>query len=447
MTDPLTNIDGPSVPRWKSWMDEPLSGWWCALGWVLASVVFLGIVRLLKGPSTGDALESVFSTWAMAHGHFSCAYVPGNTDGFPFKAPFYPLLSGTLAAITRIGSSVPFPSQAHLGPHCSTAVSSMSAWYAHAHALTPTVNLGLVTWFALLAGLVAFLRASGRGRCRWEPVLLLLAACAPPVFMTVQRFAHPEDMLAMGLALGGLACVLRRRWVWAGILLGFAVMTQQFALLVLVPVVIATPSNQRVRIFVASVCTSAVLVLPLSIETSGRVIKALVSPGYQSYTLRTVVSTMGLHGLPLFTLSRLMPIVLSAALAAWALHRLGPAVLDPLFLTSLVGTSLGFRLVLEVNLYGYYFMAAAVMLILLEVIRGRITVYLVGWILLIALPFDPLPWGFDPFGDASPLWVWQIVLVLSAIAMLVWPLMKRVPGADVAPPPAFERMASSISEA
>lgn len=447
MTDPVSIVDGHSVPKWRSWLDKPLSGWWCTLGWVFASVVFLSVVHLLRGPSLGDSDESIYSTWAIAHGHFSCAYVPGNTDSFPFKAPLYPILSGALAALTRIGSSIPFPSQADLGPHCSAAVSSISKWYVHAGALTPTVNLGLFTWFALLAGLVAFLRASGRGRCRWEPVVLVFAACAPPIFMAVQRFAHPEDLLAMGLSLSGLACVLRRRWVWAGVLLGFAVMTQQFALLVLVPVVIVAPSYQRVRVAVAAVGASALLLVPLSVETSGRVIKALVGPGYQSSTLRTVVSTMDLHGLPLFVLSRLMPIVLSAVLATWAIHRLGRTVLDPLPLASLVGTSLSFRLVFEVNLYGYYFMAVAIILILLDVIRGRISVYVVAWIVLIAVPFYPLPWGFDPFGDASPLWAWQIVLVSTAFALLVRPLVKRAPAAKVAPRPVCARRASSISEA
>lgn len=34
---------------------------------------------------------------------------------------------------------------------------------------------------------------------------------------------HPQDLVAVGLALAGLACVLRGKWVWAGVLVGLAI--------------------------------------------------------------------------------------------------------------------------------------------------------------------------------------------------------------------------------
>ena len=52
----------------------------------------------------------------------------------------------------------------------------------------------------------------------WEPVLLIF---------------HPQDLACLGLALIGSAFALRHRWVWAGVFLGLAITSQQFALLVL----------------------------------------------------------------------------------------------------------------------------------------------------------------------------------------------------------------------
>jgi hypothetical protein len=59
------------------WLDHPLSGWWCALGWLATTVVFIGVVRLFGGPAHVDVEESVHSTWAIAHGQLACAYPLG----------------------------------------------------------------------------------------------------------------------------------------------------------------------------------------------------------------------------------------------------------------------------------------------------------------------------------------------------------------------------------
>src|ERR1035438_9457021 len=51
---------------------------------------------------------------------------------------------------------------------------------------------------------------------------------------TGQSLFHPQDLLAMGLILCGVASVLRDRWVLAGVLMGLALTSQQFSILVLV---------------------------------------------------------------------------------------------------------------------------------------------------------------------------------------------------------------------
>ena len=74
----------------------------------------------------------------------------------------------------------------------------MNQWYLDSHALNPTQWIGCVAWLALMVGVIVWLRASGRGRCGWEPVTLLFVAGLLPVWMCVQSDFHPQDLLALG---------------------------------------------------------------------------------------------------------------------------------------------------------------------------------------------------------------------------------------------------------
>ena len=104
---------------------------------------------------------------------------------------------------------------------------------------------------------------------------------------------------------------------------------------------------------------------------------------------------------------------------AWyALRRLGPSALDPVPLLSLIATCLSLRLVFEENLFGYYFMALAVSLILLDVIGGRLRWELLVWIGLVTVEFPVVRGGFDfgarswgPRFDALIPWVFAAILL------------------------------------
>jgi hypothetical protein len=298
-----------------------------------------------------------------------------------------------VTALAQIGHNVPFPTSAALGPHCSTALTAMTQWSTRSEALATTMKVGYLCWFPLMAGVVAVLRASGRGRSRWEPTVLLAVACVPCVLMPLVDDFHPQDLLAMGLVLGGVACVQRRSWVWAGVLLGLAVTSQQFALLVLAPLIVIVPASRRMRFTAAAAGAAAAIVLPMVAVSSGRALgPVFIGSGNTPSVGGTVVWELHLHGALLVGVSRVLPIVLAMVLAAWALRRLGPAILEPVPLMALVATSLSLRLVFEQNLFGYYFMALAVSLVVLDAVRRHIRGQLVAWIALVALAFDPAPW-------------------------------------------------------
>ena len=416
--------DTPRSHDRTSWLDVPLSTCSCVIGWLVATGVFLGLVAFLGGPAEGDAAESVYSTWAIAHGHIACAISPATAYHFPsiarpgaFTGPLWPLLSGGVAALMRIGHNVPFPSQSALGPHCSTALAATYKWSVQSGAALPTVRIGYLSWFVLMGGVVAMLRASGRGRCRWEPLALVLMACVPPVLATLVDYFHPQDLVAMGLALGGLACARRGWWIWAGVLLGLAFTSQQFALLVIAPLFVVAPRDRRVRFAGAAFVAAALVMLPLVAFTSGRALSAsLLGTGDSSGLGGTLLWEAHLHGLLLVALSRILPIVVSMFLARWAVLRLGSAVMDPVPLVALIATSLSLRLVFEQNLYGYYFMALAVSLVLLDVVVGRIRGHLVAWLGLLVLAFNPVPWG--ELSNGQP-WGLNVRLYLPITLMVI----------------------------
>jgi hypothetical protein len=419
------------TPGWGSWLNRPLSGSWCALGWVVATGFFVGLTWIFGGPSVGDGGESMYSTWAIAHGHLSCAYPPGTSYQFAgyaanprlFIAPLWPLLSGGLAALLQIGHSVPFPSSHALGPHCSTGLVATYRWALASHSPLPTVRLGYASWLVLMAGAVALLRACGRGRCRWEPVALVLLACTPVVWTPLMEYFHPQDIVATGLALGSLACVRRGRWGWAGVLLGLALTSQQFALLVIAPLFIVMPAKRRVKFSVATVAAAALVVLPVLVLTSGRALKSVL---FGSNNAKWIGGTVGWEShVPvtvLTTLTRILPILISMLLAWWAVRRIGSRVLEPLPLLSLVATSLSVRLIVETN-FLYYFMALATFLILMDVLRSRIRWRLIAWVALVMPAYSHSSWGFSltsvPLGlqwrDSLPM-----VLLVVALALVLF---------------------------
>ncbi len=175
-SDPDTYGRAVRVPR----LNRPLSNYWCALGWLFATIEFIGLARLLGGPTRVDTSLSGPSTLAIAHAVPACAYP---TSSAPGVAPLYPMVSGLFAWLFRIGHGVPFPSSAALGAHCSTATEAIAKWASRSDALSATILLGFLGWLVLLAGVVALLRATGSGRCGWEVTAVVLLACLPPVLL------------------------------------------------------------------------------------------------------------------------------------------------------------------------------------------------------------------------------------------------------------------------
>jgi hypothetical protein len=231
------------------------------------------------------------------------------------------------------------------------------------------------------------------------------------------------------------------------------------------------PPTRRIRFAWAAIGAFALVVLPLIAVTSDHALRAVTLGSGDTPSIGgTVLWELHLKGMFLVAVSRILPILLAMALAWWALRRLGSSVLEPVPLISLVATSLSFRLVFEQNLFGYYFMALAVALLMLDVVRGQLRGRSVAWLSLVVLAFDPAPrihllseylpttllvivclvilWGvrharvhwylmawvvvvglafasypIGSFRQPLPTWLWQVVLVPTGVFLAVKPLL------------------------
>ena len=378
----------------------------------------------------------LFSKWAIEYGQFACAYAPFTHVSHipPFAspgatiAPFYSLVAGAIAALAGLGRKYPFTS-ASLGPNCSHAFLSIFHWSESPGVAVRTLQISYTAGVVLLIGADFLLRASGRGRRLVEPVALVVIATLAPVLAALVQYFHPQDLMAMGLALGGVAAMLRERWLLAGVLIGLAVVTQQYTLLILAAVFFAVPSRGRWRLSAAVVLAVACIDVPFLIASSGRAIRAIADGSAPSFG-GTVLWELHVPAIPLFVIARLVPIAVAATLGWYVARRSGGRMLDPVTMVSLIGTAVGVRLVFEVNLWGYYFMALAVSLVLLEAIRGHVRTYVVGWIAALTLAFDPIPGLFQSNVHVNDIYAQmdlaKVVVGAAALYVLVSLARRRV---------------------
>jgi hypothetical protein len=280
-----------------------------------------------------------------------------------------------------------------------------------------------------LAGVVAVLRASGRGRTRWEALGVLAVALIPVVWTPILDEFHPQDLLAMGLTLGGIACVQRRQATYAGVLLGLAAATQQFALLVLVPLVIVVPNKWRWRLVASAAGAWFLAGLPFFVASGGNAGSALIFGTGDSTTQGgTILWELGLQGHAMLFASRILPILVSVVLAVWVHRELGSRVLAPSTLLSLLAVTLSLRVVFEQGLYGYKFMALSVMLLLLCVVRGKRLRETAVWLVLASLAWNPIPLSIAVNGRSwgtSAAVSLPVVAIATLLTLIVWDAAHR----------------------
>ena len=106
-------------------------------------------------------------------------------------------------------------------------------------------------------------RLWARPQSDWVPAIVAILAVANPATAAAVRLGHPEEVLTAALAVGAVVLAVRERSAAAGVVLGLALATKQWALVAVVPAIVAAPRAQRLRLLGIAVAVAAALTLPV----------------------------------------------------------------------------------------------------------------------------------------------------------------------------------------
>lgn len=367
---------------------------------VLAFGCFVGVVALRQGPpSSGDTLPLTAVTTDLAHGDLhSAASVNTLPDppGYPLLAalfvaslgsvvgsPRWCTTEGRAAALTK---TLPASERETLGnaiAECGFRVrepdgrtgAPLPPWYRSQGLL------GVAAWLVLAAGSLSLLRASRLSSRLRETALLGFLIVLPAASSAIVQLYHPEDMACLGLSLGALSAALRSKWVLAGGLFGFALLTKQFAVLVMLPVLLCVvPRGRRMAGFLGGTVVCLVLgIAPFLLESPTATLENLSGIGHAGAVVgTTVVSLLGVRGTALSIIARGAPVALAAVVCIW-IRRVEPDLRDPARVVGLVLVCLSGRLVFESVVFPYYLLAASAVIFCSDLIAHHLPYRSLTW--------------------------------------------------------------------
>ena len=129
--------------------------------------------------------------------------------------------------------------------------------------LTVVYLAGALPCLAVVVAVALYLRRRMRALGLPEAAVMLVALLAifnPPTFRAL-HWGHPEEILAAGLCVGAVIAATRGRSLLAGLLLGLAVATKQWAVIAVIPTLLAA-SEQRIRLLLVSGAIAAAIAMP-----------------------------------------------------------------------------------------------------------------------------------------------------------------------------------------
>lgn len=115
---------------------------------------------------------------------------------------------------------------------------------------------------AVVAGLLAG-AARRRGWSVWACLLVPAVAFLNPATTQALDMGHAEELLGAALCVGATMLAVGGRGVWAAVLLGLAVGNKQWAIVAVLPVLLALPAPQRLRAGIITAAVAGVVMAPL----------------------------------------------------------------------------------------------------------------------------------------------------------------------------------------
>ncbi len=315
----------PPTSTDSAWARAPVSPTSTALVFVASFVTFMGIILWTWGMSPADSGTVLPSATLWAHGLGACALVTptSSSAAYPLSGPVFPLLDALFQWVLRLGHDVPFP--AHLGArHCAQAYNGAFTWATKGPLAVKELDLGFVTWPVLALGALSLLRTSNRARTRDEWWLLLALAVSPGALFAFMDYYHPEDLLALGLALACAAALRREHFVVGGTLGALAFASQQNVVLILMVCTVLLPHGRAWwRVGLGGTLTLVALVVPLTLWSGTHVFRdTLIGTGLtDAPAYGTWMAQLGLSGVPALWISRFGPLLTSLGLVVWLYRR------------------------------------------------------------------------------------------------------------------------------
>ncbi len=312
------------------------------------SIFHVGKVALV---SPSDLWSLSNSSSAMLHGHFAHIYVRHGALTSP------PALEFVMMPVLGLGQLV------GLSPRLSVSGEPLSLWF-----VVGPVAILLASTVLFAADAVA---RSWRLDHRQRVAVGLVSALG--VANVVGFWGHPEDCVAVAFVLW--AALTMERFGEAGarraaVLLGLGIAFQPLALLGVAAVLARLSWRAAARLWWRLVLPCvALLVLPLLAEPHRTVFVLVRQPFQPRYISLTPLSGLASHlapGLDGGGSTRLVAIVVGAALGVWVCHRHHslPTVL------ALVSVAFFLRIVLETEINWYYLWPVPALCLLLAIRRG-----------------------------------------------------------------------------
>ncbi len=419
-----------------------------------ATACYLSIVVVRQGPPPGgDTTPLTAVTSDLGAGHLHAA---ASNDSLP-NPPGYPLLASPLVAA--------FPSLFGSNAWCLTSGRAASMHRAPAYATDPNFAadvdecghqvhlltggtaqlppwyraqgiLGVTSWLVLALGALSLLRASDADSPGRMAGLLFFLAFLPAASSAIVQLYHPQDIVSLGLALAGMAQALRKRWILSGALLGLAVLTKQYALLLVLPTIVVAPSKvPRLQVALAALVVLAAGIVPFFLAAPQATLENF--SGFSAggaVSGATLLSISGVKGDVASAVARDAPVLFAAAVCALALLRRGDWLTRPQALVAIGLACISGRLVFESVIFAYYLLAPSVLFLMLDLVARRSAYRSVAWCAGAAffVAIHPGNTAVDAFGT----FVFAVLAVAAGITEMLRlsaPGGTAQPASDLAP--------------
>ena len=356
-----------------------------------------------------DRQEVAVPTYAIASGHPSAAYppiLPSLRQRVSYQPPGFP-----------VAAAIP-----------------VAVWQGLTGGANPSGALTLAGYGAAAMVVIAGGRlvASRPGGRRREMLFLAVVSVSPFFREALGNYFHPEDVLALGLLLLALSMASESRWGWAGVALGLAFGSKQWALLAVPPLIAMAPGRRgKGRLLGAAFCAVAVVYAPfilLKPDAAWQVFRGPlpVAGGFVPQTTIVGMLREAPFHVPLAyvnDMARLLPLLFATVVTAvWVLlisRRYGTVARLPIEnVLGLLLACVAFRLISDCIALSYYALPLMVFIAVADIWRSKVPAFAIASSFVLAfwygagLPGDLLgPWtGAEVFTIG--------VFVLAGVALL-----------------------------